>query len=485
MFLALVIAGCGGGGGSSDGTSAKNSTGGTGTGSTGTNTGSTGTGSTGTGSAGGTTTSGTPAPVSSGTVMAMSCAPGVTQCSGNVAIRTENGVTLTSSGVQAYGKSTSDLVTPIADTTTATGFVPASGGLAEVRIVKDAAGTISNPSLLLSNLGISWNGTTERPQIVETFNPTLGRTILNADGTITSVALPASTDLTFWDFATKGAAGTQANYANNRYFPRTDPIRCPAGVTCSTQEAQPLTNQAGDWRQGGTIPDVATVSRLHSDGDVHGGNGKPDANGNPTYLTGATAAGVPFPGSKGYRSFVDYSYQYANLGAWISSDTAMIGEWANQGQEHTQNRRGMVSFGQVTDAASVPSTGTASYKGIVYGWYSATQSGDPEVFRADATMTVDFATRKVTITTANAVTYTANGVAVPLNFTTTVTMGAAGTNVANYMTGTAAAGTLTGGISGRYYGPVAGSGPTEIGGAFTLSNNGGSTAIGGFLGRKI
>jgi hypothetical protein len=68
-------------------------------------------------------------------------------------------------------------------------------------------------------------------------------------------------------------------------------------------------------------------------------------------------------------------------------------------------------------------------------------------------------------------------------------MGAAGGNETNNLTGAADNGTLKGGLSGRWFGPVlsggSGAGPAEISGAFSLSNAAtGQTAIGGFIGRK-
>jgi hypothetical protein len=93
-------------------------------------------------------------PAGTSASMSMSCADGPAwQCSGGSTIRVDNGVALTSSGVQAYGKSTSDLANPIVEKTTAYGLAPASGGTAEVRLAKDANGVVSRAALLLSNLG--------------------------------------------------------------------------------------------------------------------------------------------------------------------------------------------------------------------------------------------------------------------------------------------------------------------------------------------
>ncbi|HEY8605750.1 MAG TPA: hypothetical protein VIM12_01390 [Noviherbaspirillum sp.] len=432
-----------------------------------------------------------PSAVASTASMVMSCPDGAGfQCSGSSLIRQENGIALTSSGVQAYGRSTSDLASPIADATAAFGFAPASGGLAEIRVAKNATSAVTQVALLLSNLGLSWDGDNDRPLIIETFNPTAGRTTLTSTGALQSATLPPETDLAFFDYASRRVNGTQANYANNRYFPRTNPSRCPAGTppgTCATTETTGLQPSPGDWRTGGTTPDIVSAIRVHGDGDVHAGNGPATSSGTPTYITGGTGPGVPFPGSKGYRGMDNWGLQYANLGAWVTQDTVLIEEWAALGNEHNKNRRGMVAYGQVTEPAAVPSTGTASYTGIAYGWYAPNATVDPTPFRGAATVTVDFATRQATIAVQNAVTYDAAGAAVPVNFSTVAGFGANGSNVANYMTGTLTAGSLSGGIGGRLFGPVAGggagTGPAEAAGTFTLSG-GGVTAIGGFLARK-
>jgi hypothetical protein len=432
-------------------------------------------------------------PVPSSEQMMMSCVDGPNyQCSGSSIIKTENGVALTRSGVQAYGKSTSDLANPIVIRTGAFGFALASGGVAEIRLAKDSNGVVSGPALLLSNLGLTWDGKVERPQIVETFQTTQGRTQLNASGAMTSAALPDSSNLGFYDFATKGPAGTQINYANNRYFPRTgNPSRCAADmIPCPTIETSGLQFQAGDWRNSGTNPDLATAGRVHEDGDIHAGNGIPDANGNVTILPGGNGIGIPFPGSKGYRSLDNLGLQYSNLAAWLTQDTVVIEEWAAAGDEHNKNRRGMVAFGAVSDPAVVPATGSATYAGVAYGWYTRNGTEEPSVFRGTALATVNFATRQVTVTVQNTNTFDAAGASVPVAFVATAATGAVGTNLANYLTGTVDNGLLKGGLGGRYFGPVvttgtSGAGPAEIGGTISLSNSTtGQAVVGGFIARK-
>jgi hypothetical protein len=476
LIAAAVLTACGGGGGDSPSAAQPDT------------------------SSGGTPSPGTPStgtpPTSPGAVAGattMSCADGAGfQCSGGGIIRTDNGVSLSSSGVQVYGKSTSDLAANNTMKTSALGFALEDGnGVAEMRVAKNAAGNVTTAALLLSNLGLSWDGRTERPPIIETFRTTLSRTQLNASGALAFGTLPDPSDLNFYDFATRGTSGTQANYANNAYFPRpNNPSRCPADVTpCPSVESSGLQNQAGDWRTGGTTPDWVSAGRLHEDGDVHAGNGTPGPNGTVTILSGGTGVGVPFPGSKGYRNFSNWGLQYANLGTWVSQDTVLIEEWANLGNEHNKNRRGIIAFGDVTAPASVPTTGTATYTGIAYGWYGNGTLTEPPVFRGTATVTVNFATRQATVSVQSTSTFDAAGTAVPATFTATTALGAAGANVANYLTGTATNGTLSGGVGGRLFGPVvatgsSGTGPAEIAGAFRMSAASGVAVIGGFIGRK-
>lgn len=439
-----------------------------------------------------------PAPTTA--AMTMSCVGGSAyQCSGTGIIRSDNGVALTRSGVQAYGKSTNDLVTPIENPTTAYGLTPASGGVAELRLAKDGSSFVSDPAMVLSNLGITWDGKAERPAIVETFKTTAGFVRLDSTGAITTGSLPASSNLGYYDYATKGPAATQVNYANNQYFPRSGPSRCPSYmVVCPTIETTGVQYLPGDWRTGGGTPDMATATREHEDGDVHAGDGIPDpVTGARTDLPGGSGPGVPFPGTKGTRDLMNWSFRYGNLAAWKTKDTVYINEWGPN-NEHNQNRRGLAAFGDVSNPSTVPVAGTATYTGFVYGWYAPNNAPNPtaeaSLFRGDATITVNFVTRAVVVTVTNTLAQTEPGgpyqIPVPVSLNATVAMGAAGETVANYLTGPADNGTLKGGLSGRYFGPVvttgiSGAGPAEIGGAFSLSNAAtGQAAVGGFIGRK-
>ena len=204
---------------------------------------------------------------------------------------------------------------------------------------------------------------------------------------------------------------------------------------------------------------------------------------------GGTGYGVPFPGSKGNRSIYLQSFRYANLASWSTQDTVFINEWGG-GNEHNKNRRGLVAFGAVSDPAAVPAAGTASYAGVAYGKYAGNASDEPVSFVGTATATVNFTTREVVVTLTGTVTDDALRTPVPAGLRAVATMGAAGTNVANYLTGPAGNAGLSGGLSGRHFGPVptsgsSGQGPAELGGAFSLSNTTtGAVAIGGFIARK-
>lgn len=415
----------------------------------------------------------------------MNCVDGSNvQCSGDTILRTDNGIAVTTSSVQTYGISTNDLsgINPAQ----AYGLKPASGGLAEVRVGRNDSGGVQSVALLLSKLGLSWDGKNERPLIIETFETRMGRTELDDKGKISFVALPPSTDLDFYDFATKGAAGTQSHYANNTYFPRSEPVRCPKDMpNCPTVESTGLQNAAGDWKTGGSNPDEVTASHLHSDGATQAGWGV-DANGKLVLLSSADGPGVSYPGFKGFRSYANWSYGYANLGGWITQDTVLINEWGG-GNEHNKMRRGMVAFGPVTAPSQVPTTGIARYSGVLRGWFGYDGVNDVFPIVGTVMMSVDFAAHSVTVQINGTRIDEGTMDTVPVALTATTTIGSA--DLTNYFSGTADNGTLKGGIGGRFFGPVtsggSGTAPAEIGGSLTIQNAGtGMISIDGFILRK-
>lgn len=401
------------------------------------------------------------------TAMTMSCVDGAQfDCSGGTVLKTDNGVMLTRSGVQVFGLSASDLSGTPADPTTLSnprGFVlpsaaPDINGFAEIRIAKDDANAITQVGLLLNDFGLSWDGTTTRPPIIETFAASRSRAELDSANKLVVATLPLGTETSFFDRT------TQRNYANNTY--RADPAQ--------RIDNNPLGAGAGGWSTPGGIQwNWAATSRVHEDGDV-------DA---PT----SDAAGT-----KGYRGFTNLSYEFANISAWNSQDTVNIADWNAQPRiEHNKERRGIVAFGDVTSPDAVPTSGTATYTGKIYGVYglAALTQDDPDTFEGRATVTVDYATGTATIAVTDTLRYEQrNGdvVEVPVNaaFDATASRGSVSVNGAdksapNYFTGTVTGG-FTGGVSGRYFGPNA----KEVGGTFHLTGAGGVNIIGGFLGRK-
>ncbi len=451
LALLLLLAGC--------------SDGGSGT------TGGTGTGAVITAESGGTTN--------------MACPEAGTQCTGSTILRTDNGIALTASSVQVYATSTNDLEVPNTTPAVAFGLQPASGGLADIRVTRDANGLVNNVALVLDKFGLSWDDRNERPLVIETFLARQGRVQMDADGKISVVALPPSSDLGFFDFARKGRVATQAHYANNAYFPRAEPIRCPSdAMPCAQKETDGVQSFAGDWQRGGTLPDNALAARLHEDGATEAGDDA-DANGNP--VTPPKGSGVPHPGFKGFRNFHDWSYQYANLASWITQDTVGISEWGGA-WEHNKGRRGFVAFGQVTAPSSVPAAGTARYIGYLKGWWSYDPTLDCYPVAGDVEAVVDFAARTVTLTVTSTRIDEGEQAPVPLNLTTRVSISSA--QFANYFNGAAANNELSGALSGRFFGPVSddgsGNAPAELAGAFKLmAANNGPVAIGGFLLRKV
>lgn len=417
----------------------------------------------------------------------MDCPASGMECTGERILQADNGVSVTASGVQVYAISTNDLLTPNPSPTLAYGLRPATGGIADVRITKAADGRLTSVTLLLSKLGLSWDGKTERPLIIETFSTAQGRVQLDQNGLARLETLPSFTDLNFYDYARRGASGTQAHYANNSFFPRSEPVRCPTdNPGCPTAETAGLTAQLGDWRTGGDIPDNAWANRLHGEGSTQAGSGI-DANGQPTLLPGSDGPGVPYPGFKGYRDFHHWAYAHANLAAWISHDTVLINEWGG-GNEHNKMRRGLVAFGAVTAAGQIPTTGIARYRGRLHGWFSYMQGEDSYPIYGDVEAEVDFAKRTVMLTFSN--TRIDEGTLDPLPLALTATTAMDSAQIASHFAGPLSNRTFNGGMGARFFGPVmpggSGSGPAEIGGAFQLqSPNEGPVAIGGFLLRKI
>lgn len=463
LFIAAVLAGCGGGGGS-DTTSGNNG-----------------------GNTGGNN------PPSGDALLTAACTDSDYLCSGREIQRLDNGVALTANGVQVYGLSTSDLDRASnPNHTIAAGLMlpdcSSAGdcGVGEVRKQRTENGRVV---LLLDRLGVSWDRRTERPMIIDTFSPVMGRATIDSNNVVRfRDNLPLPSDLSFYDWAVRGASGTQGNYANNVYFPRNWPTRCTEGwPDCPDTETSGISHRAGDWRSGGLQPDSASAQRYHGEGDMRAGDNTPDpVTQERRWIpesNGAGGFGPAYAGFKGYRTINNFSYQYANLATWLTADTVNIVEWVTDGQpdyEHVKFRRGMVAYGDPTTSSSVPGSGIVTYTGRVYGQYVSSPRVDITSFTGDVSVTVNYATGQASIQVTNTRADNSSGNAVPVSFTSSAALDPAGSGLRNYASGAATANGMLGGISARLFGPDA----AEIGGTFSMDNATGQTAMAGFIARR-
>lgn len=472
LFIAAVLAGCGGGGG--------------GTGSSGVGDG----GNTGGNNGGNTGGNNPPGNV----VLTASCADSSDfLCSGREIQRLDNGVALTANSVQVYGLSTSDLdreTNP--NHTIATGLMlpdcssPAACGVAEVRKQRTENGRYV---LLLDRLGLNWDRRNDRPMTIDTFSPIMGRATIDGNNVVRfNSYLPPPSDLDFYDWAVLRANGTQANYANNVYFPRNWEVRCTESwPDCPDTETSGISHRAGDWQNGGLQPDSAGAQRYHGEGDMRAGNNTPDpvtqADRWIPESNGAGGFGPAYAGFKGYRTINNLSYRYANLATWLTADTVNIVEWVTDGQpdyEHVKFRRGMVAYGDPTASSSVPGSGSVTYTGRVYGQYVSGPRVDITSFTGDVSVTVDYATGQASIQVTNTRADNSTGNSIPVSFTSSAALDPAGSGLRNYASGAATANGMLGGISARLFGPDA----AEIGGTFSMDNATGQTAMAGFIARR-
>lgn len=395
------------------------------------------------------------------------CPTGVSACSGaalGVAVGT---IQLSKNGLQTIGFSTSDLLPTNSNTAEAFGLLPTNEGFAELRVLHDADANISAVDLLLSQLKLFWDGQTERPRIIENFGLKRGRIQLGEQGMSTLIALPPQGDA-FWNNNASTFAGTQDHYANNAYFERPAPVCDRSDTTCVAAANNGLRLTAGSWRSGGMKPNQISATRLHEDGATQG----PDQ--------------MPFAGFKGYRDLWNWNYRYAHVAGWVTKDTINIQEWGG-GREHNKERRGSIAFGQLTDPASLPSSGTATYQGYVRGWYSPDGLAEVYPVAADLEVTVDFSAKQATLRLLNV----RIDQVLPANLEPSVKLTVGSTNVLPFGTpgNTAIGGITHGGAAGyaglRFFGPIDGATPPELAGSFSIRGLSGITAIGGFIARRV
>jgi hypothetical protein len=395
------------------------------------------------------------------------CPTGVSACSGDALGVSVGTIQLTKNGLQTMGFSTSDLLPNNSNTAEAFGLLPTNEGFAELRVLHDADANISAVDLLLSQLKLFWDGRTERPRVIENFGLKRGRVQLAEQGMSTLLALSPQVD-PFWDNNTSTFAGTKEHYANNYYFERPAPTCDSSDTACVTAANNGLRLLAGNWRNGGLKPSQISATRLHEDGATQG----PDQ--------------MPFAGFKGYRDLWNWNYRYAHVAGWVTKDTINIQEWGG-GREHNKERRGAIAFGQLTDPASLPSSGTATYQGYARGWYSP--DGQTHVYpvAADVEVTVDFSAKQATLRLLNV----RIDEVLPASQEPSSKLTVGSTNVLPFGTpgNTAIGGIVHGDAAGyaglRFFGPLDGTAPPELAGSFSIRGLSGITAIGGFIARRV
>ncbi|MCX7215077.1 MAG: hypothetical protein NTZ96_01785 [Burkholderiales bacterium] len=396
-----------------------------------------------------------------------SCPTGVSACSGAALGVSVGTIQLSRNGLQTIGFSTTDLLPTNNNTAEAFGLLPANEGFAELRVLHDTDANISAVDLLLSQLKLFWDGRTERPRIIENFGLKRGRVQLGDQGMSTLVALAPQGDA-FWDNNASTFTGTQDRYANNHYFERAASACDVSDAACVTAANNGLRLVAGNWRTGSLKPNQISATRLHEDGATQG----PDQ--------------IPFAGFKGYRDLWNWNYRYAHVAGWVTKDTINIQEWGG-GREHNKERRGTIAFGQLTDPAALPSSGSATYRGYARGWYSP--DGQTEVYpiAADLEVTVDFGAKQATLRLLNV----RIDEVLPANMEPNVKLTVGSTNVLPFgtPTNTAIGGIAHGDAAGyaglRFFGPIDGGTPPELAGSFSIKGLSGITAIGGFIARRV
>jgi hypothetical protein len=148
-----------------------------------------------------------------------------------------------------------------------------------------------------------------------------------------------------------------------------------------------------------------------------------------------------------------------------SLNSAAYGFWAS-GDSATTGRAGTFAFGNLTPAASVPATGSATFSGITIGVGGATSGSTAYALQGKAQIIANFATQSVTTNLTNLgtqnISTNALGSLPDLAGTSTIS--------GNGYTGPIAGSGLTGTINGNFYGPSA----HETAGVWQASGGGNS-----------
>jgi hypothetical protein len=162
---------------------------------------------------------------------------------------------------------------------------------------------------------------------------------------------------------------------------------------------------------------------------------------------------------------IDRGWNYQSFGMWGTE--AVTGTTFN-------GVLGASSVGKTTNGDQIPTTGSATFNGVIAGVY-VTQGGDADTLGGPLTVSVNFAGRTASLLSGDLLSLPF-GISYP---GTAVTGILTYSSQSNALTGTLSTARLTGGANGQFYGP----GAEEIGGVFILAPSSGSSVerlVGGF-----
>lgn len=415
-------------------------------------------------------------------------------CSGSSILQIDHGIAVTASGVQTYGVSTS-YISATADPNNPVGLKLASGGTLEVRTSRGKNSMPSSAALILSNMGLSWDGKTERPPIIETFSTSQKRLELSSNGLLLNKDVPPPDDLRFYDFGQFGVAATQNHYANNIYFPRPEGVTCneKKASSCRSSESPPLSVEAGDWRTGGNKPDKLVASHYHLDGAIEVGSDisprSSNVLANSISIDNSNILGGLIPGAQGSRQYQQWSYGWSNLGVWNTQDRVNMQVWGGS-QDFQKLISGTVAFGSLSLPERIPQSGTAVYSGNVYGWLSYDYAGSTVPFFANANVTVNFANNNVEFAMSKTRLLENDYTDIYLD-PIQATLSIDRQKLQNYVSGRLDYADMQGWVGARFFGPITtdGSGiaPVEMAGSFNMQCgqfDACPVLVGGFLLKK-
>jgi hypothetical protein len=166
----------------------------------------------------------------------------------------------------------------------------------------------------------------------------------------------------------------------------------------------------------------------------------------------------------------EHSYTLSQVAAGQGLTSSAYGLWASTGGR-LPGDAGAFAFGNLTPAASAPTTGSATFNGFSIGMGGAIDSGATHFLKGNAQIVVNFATQNVTTNLTNFVTGSYTSSAKPSVPDLTGTSTIAGNAYAGAISG----GGLAGTINGNFYGTAA----QETAGVWQAAG-GGNAWIGSF-----